>query len=125
MNITKVLKVCFVSGLVLSPSTVSAQDRTPLAALTKADRVYINRGHNYAEAICLNNLIQEIGAYGGAEAMLEFTINLDDGMPTSIESAPLGIVHTCIDGHQKMRDSSGTYTLQIYDVEGNPTMLEP
>ena len=71
------------------------------------------------------HLINEIDAYGGPEAMSAFTINIEDGNPTSVESGPMGIVHTCHNGQQVMRDQSGTYVMQIYDGDGNPTMMEP
>lgn len=120
-----IARVFALSGILIPAGSVIAQDRIPLAEITEEDRVYINRGHSYAEAVCLISLIREIEAYGGAEAMREFTINLDDGLPTSIESAPLEVIHTCTGGQQIMRDATGTIVLQIYDESGQPTLMEP
>lgn len=125
MNGLMIARIFVLSGILSSASSTFAQDRTPLAELTEADHVYINRGHSYAEAVCLTAVMREIEAYGGPEAMREFTINLDDGLPTSIESAPLEIIHTCTGGQQIMRDSTGTSLLQIYDESGEPTLMEP
>lgn len=57
--------------------------------------------------------------------MGKFTINLDDGNPTSIESREAGGVHTCTGGEHVMRDSTGTMLLQVYDDNGEPTLMEP
>ena len=102
-----------------------AENRVALADLQPEDRTYINRGHSLAEGSCINNVINEIDSYGGADAMREFTINLDGGNPTSIESRAAGIVHTCTGGEHVMRDSTGTMLLQVYDDNGEPTLMEP
>ncbi|NGO52953.1 hypothetical protein [Allomesorhizobium camelthorni] len=61
----------------LSGAMPSAAETMRLSQLTRADMVALQRGQSVADGACATGLINEIDAYGGPEAMREFTIDVE------------------------------------------------
>lgn len=117
-----ILSAC-VTPLLLASGTV-ASGELRLSDLGSDDRVAIQRGYSMADGACALNLINEIEAYGGPDAMDEFTIEFEQS-PLIIQNAKARITHTCENGLHTMDDNGSVVVLQQYDENGQPTMMEP
>lgn len=108
-------------GATLWAGSASAEN-IRLSDLTREDRVAIQRGYSIAEGACIFAILNEIEAYGGAEAMREFYITFDD-QPLMISNGDLS--HTCSGGIQTWIEGTDRLVIQVYDDDGNPTMEGP
>ncbi|WP_426231067.1 hypothetical protein [Pararhizobium sp. DWP3-4] len=107
-----------------SVATGALADVVTLAELTDADRTIIKRGFSLPDGVCANEIIDEVEAYGGSEAMKEFTIDVDR-VPLTIESSRRDFKHICENGvHTTIENGRSTIT-QKYDEHGNPKLMEP
>jgi hypothetical protein len=96
-----------------------------LSEMTREDEVAMQRGTPYPDLVCLENLISEIRGYGGPEAEAEFFVEFE-ASPLMVYSDVAGMTHTCIDGVHTLHDKHADepLILQIYNLDGEPTMME-
>ena len=122
----EIREVSLKRSLLIAASLVCAgnasADTLRLSDVSDADRVAIQRGYSIATGSCVLNIIDEIEAYGGKEAMREFTITFEDA-PAIITNGQ--IIHTCDDGVHTWTENGESIIVQRYDEDGQPTMMEP
>lgn len=112
------------AALILSATMPSAAETMRLSQLKRADLVALQREQSVADGACAAALVNEIDAYGGPEAMREFTIDVE-ASPIVIESTARGVSHECRDGVHTITENGKDLILQKYDENGGPTMQEP
>jgi hypothetical protein len=117
---SRLLAILF-SGLSFSAAQA---DPVRLSELSRQDEVNMQRGTPYPNLVCVQTVIQEVIGYGGPEAASEFFVEFENA-PVSVFSEVAGITHTCVDGVHTMWSNhvDGPQVLQIYNMDGQPTMM--
>jgi hypothetical protein len=101
----------------------SVAETMRLSQLKRADMVARQCGQSVPDAACAAEIISEIDAYGGAEAMREFTIDVE-AYSMVIARRAGDFRHECRDGVHTLTENGRRSVLQKYDENGEPTMME-